>query len=413
MPITFYNSTPLDIRALITLGVNIKESDSPIGFFGTGFKFAVATLLRHNCGISILSEGVRWTFKSSPTLIRGKPFNIILLEGPDGPRELGFTTDLGKNWELWMAYRELYCNAKDEGGDVTTNPHFRMRLDEPLLRPFDPYASISDVVTIGPPRTQIIVSGSAFEAIHSNRKEFLFLETPDVETPWADVVFKPASAIFYRGIKVADASTFYTYNIKGQIALTEDRTAKYTYELEGSLWLALEDLPFDRILPAITSQDSFEGKMNCGYPSSDNFWLACEEAIRHNLSALNPNVHRYYLNHHRNRAAEKIEEFELTAIQRQAFEKALAFVKFLGFPADDYPILFARRLGEGVLGAARQGKIYIAEASFERGTKIVAGTLIEEFLHLRENVEDATRGFQDYLLNRIVTLGERLKGEAL
>lgn len=387
MPITFYNSTPLDIRALITLGVNVKEGDSPIGFFGTGFKFAVATLLRHNCGISILSEGVRWTFKSSPTLIRGKPFNIILLEGPDGHRELGFTTDLGKNWELWMAYRELYCNAKDEGGDVTALERFGST-------------------------TQITVSGSAFEAIHSNRKEFLFLETPDVETLWADVVFKPASAIFYRGIKVADASTLYTYNIKHPIVLTEDRTAKYSHEVEGIIGLILDELPIDRILKAITASDYLEGRMNYGISSFDNFWLACEEAIRHNLSALNPNVHRLYLIKHQEKQKD-IEEFELTNIQRQAFEKALAFVKFLGFPADDYPIHFARRLGEGVLGAARQGKIYITESSFERGTKIIAGTLIEEFLHLRENLEDNSRGFQDYLLNRIVTLGERLKGEAL
>jgi hypothetical protein len=38
---------------------------------------------------------------------------------------------------------------------------------------------------------------------------------------------------------------------------------------------------------------------------------------------------------------------------------------------------------------------------------------VEEFIHLREGLRDETRGLQDYLLNRLVGLGEKLLGAPL
>ena len=33
--------------------------------------------------------------------------------------QLPFTTELGKNWEVWQAYRELHSNTLDESGVIT------------------------------------------------------------------------------------------------------------------------------------------------------------------------------------------------------------------------------------------------------------------------------------------------------
>jgi hypothetical protein len=47
------------------------------------------------------------------------------------------------------------------------------------------------------------------------------------------------------------------------------------------------------------------------------------------------------------------------------------------------------------------------------GTKTVAGTLIEEFIHLKHGLGDECRDMQNFLLDRLVSLGEQMHGEPL
>ena len=68
-------------------------------------------------------------------------------------------------------------------------------------------------------------------------------------------------------------------------------------------------------------------------------------------------------------------------------------------------------MGEGILGKAEQGKIYLSPQAFDQGTKILAGTLWEEYLHLTALFEDGTRNFQNYLINKCMSLAELLQGE--
>jgi len=44
--ITFENDGEIDLRAISQFGINVKTGDSPIGFFGTGLKYALAVLMR-------------------------------------------------------------------------------------------------------------------------------------------------------------------------------------------------------------------------------------------------------------------------------------------------------------------------------------------------------------------------------
>ena len=39
----FSNTEPVDILALMTFGVSVKEKEDAIGFFGTGFKYVVGS----------------------------------------------------------------------------------------------------------------------------------------------------------------------------------------------------------------------------------------------------------------------------------------------------------------------------------------------------------------------------------
>src|SRR5690606_20364037 len=88
------------------------ETDNPIGMFGTGLKYAIAVLLRNGNCIEITNKDKTYSFSIHDIDFRGKSFQQILCNG----KKLPFTTEYGKNWELWQAYRELHSNTVDEEG---------------------------------------------------------------------------------------------------------------------------------------------------------------------------------------------------------------------------------------------------------------------------------------------------------
>lgn len=123
--IVFENAGEIDIDAITTFGVSVKVGENPIGFFGTGLKYAIAVLLRTDHKVSIWSGDRQLRFTTERREVRMKPFDFVLMREGDRLTPMGFTTELGKTWKPWMAYRELYCNARDEGGSVysVANPN--------------------------------------------------------------------------------------------------------------------------------------------------------------------------------------------------------------------------------------------------------------------------------------------------
>lgn len=227
--IVFKNSGVADIRALTTFGVNAKESGSnPIGIFGTGFKFAIAVLLRSEHSVIVMAGTTIYTFTARTDQIRGQDFQIVHMEysrpaaaeeraGLDGENhvvtggyDLAFTTALGRNWKMWQAYRELYCNSvTDEGGEVL---------------------EIGVMPVPEENTTYVIVSGAEFTQAHHDRDGFIIspYRKPRFVVPGVIEVYEGASVFaFYRGIRVGDlpeGGGRYTYNALSHMYLTEDRT---------------------------------------------------------------------------------------------------------------------------------------------------------------------------------------------
>jgi hypothetical protein len=103
----------------------------------------------------------------------------------------------------------------------------------------------------------------------------------------------------------------------------------------------------------------------------------------------------------------------LVGVEAEILAKAVTFCHGLGFPVDQYPIIVTDALGPHILGMAENERIYVSRLAFMQGTKRVAGTLIEEFIHLRYKYEDESRGMQEFLLDRLVHLGEQMHGETV
>ena len=95
--IVFRNTGLIDLTAVRTLGVSVKE-EGAIGYFGTGVKFAIATILRGGGSITLYRGKDEHRFGTVSQEVRGQSFEVVTFDGA----ELGFTTALGRYWKPWM-----------------------------------------------------------------------------------------------------------------------------------------------------------------------------------------------------------------------------------------------------------------------------------------------------------------------
>lgn len=391
--IIFENPGEIDVAAISTFGVSVKEGDSPIGFFGTGLKYALAILLREQHRVTIWSGLQRFDFGVEPTIIRGKPFDLVTMNG----ERLGFTTDVGKTWKMWMAYRELFCNARDENGEA--------------------YSGKNEIEPeVG--KTFVVVSGDEFSGIHGSRWQYFVEDEPDMKIDEMEIWTRPSLGLFYRGVRVAEFSrqAMFTYNDTRKLDLTEDRTVKDHYQIGYRIVRAILKSMDEKLLRrALTAtEDWFEHHLDYhgwSVPASPAFLKVVGQLVNSGVKDINKSAKQVW----RDANPEEFHPTELimTEVQRKTLSRALHFCGRIGFDVEGtYPIVVVQSLGTDILGQALDGKIYIAERAFHLGgTKQVASTLIEEFIHLMHGYEDCTHEMQNYLFEKMVSMGEELIGE--
>ena len=390
--IVFKNKGIIDIKAITTFGISSKEGSNPIGFFGTGLKYAIAILLREGCEITIFSGTERYDFTTETKTVRVNDFNFIQMNGVD----LAFTTELGKTWELWQAYRELYCNCMDENGTVSKESYYLSSED------------IEDNATI------IIVRGSNFEKVHDNKSDFILTSKPIWSSDELEIHSGESQNLFYKGISVytLNKPSKFTYNILEQVELTEDRTLKYFWTCLVKITDVITKCKEIDILDSILfpRQEDFENQFDFYRESLK----PCEEFLgystKHTLNrtpGLNLTL-RKYITQKFNLEETMYERLDLNKVQQMTLDKAIDFCIMLGYPVKDYKITVVKTLGNNILGQARKETIYLSERAFMMGTKMVAGTILEEYLHLKHHLVDETRDMQNYLFDLVISLGEQL-----
>jgi hypothetical protein len=238
MPRSVIFETPghIDIRSFTVMGMNSKpNSVSPFGYFGTGLKYAIAVLVRERQQVTLWIGNKKYSFYARDIDFRGKSFSQIRMKREHwytntlGSRlltkyeDLPFTTELGKNWKLWQAFRELESNTRDEGG-ITRSQHSE-------------FTHIPNNVP-SQPITQIVVTGDEFAKEWDERyKNFLDKDNLVLrdETDKIQIYNKPSHHVYYRGIRIHDwpenQESLLTYNIIDHLELSEDRMVKYEYQI--------------------------------------------------------------------------------------------------------------------------------------------------------------------------------------
>lgn len=403
--ILFQNPGTIDLDAALIMGVNAKVGTNPIGFFGSGLKYAIAVLLRTGHQVVICKGVEPFHFTAESFITRGQTFQRVCCNG----QSLGFTTDLGKKWEVWQAFRELHCNATDEGGTSD-------------------YLAVNDLesIVLLPGTTSVIVIGPMIEEAWHARGDFLYMTQPDITIDgMAQITKLPSKHIFYRGIRIKTVELPYpfTVNFTQHIDITEDRTLKYDYQLNEHLSVIGDhlaqigeiDMVKDLMQPK-SANHPVAGIYWGGYfndkPLSPE-WLDIFRGIaKTDMASLTPSARQAFGKRSEGEDL-PIQAFPLNDVQRQQLDRAMRFSKAIGFPADEYPIIFASRLGGGVLAMVKNGKIYLSLDIFEAGTKQLATALAEEFIHLRHGHMDESRNMQNFLFNRMLSMAEEHMGEAI
>ncbi len=246
MSIYFGNEGVIDLDTVRLMGVNVKVGGNPIGHFGTGLKYAIATLLRTNHIVQLKAGRIAYDFSIRTKIIRGKPFGVIFMND----EQLGFTEELGKDWEVWQAYRELHSNCLDEDGVISDKP---MSAD-----------------------TVIKVMGEPIEEVYHQRHTIFLTGQPTWVTDGLEVFRGSSKYMFYRGVRVLELpkSSRFTYNITVPMMLTEDRTLKSTYDMNYKLDTRIPTITDPEfchkiIDPGVDHYDTEREFQSCGSPSEE------------------------------------------------------------------------------------------------------------------------------------------------
>jgi len=382
MPVYFANKGLIDLDVIRVMGVSVKENASPIGYFGTGLKFAIATLLRTGHRIELTCGEDVYSFETRDTSIRGQDFKRCYMN----EEALPFTTELGRNWEVWQAYRELHSNTLDEDGEIS---------DKPLT---------GDTV--------FKVIGSAIQNEYHSRHKIFVTGVPLYSDSSIEIYSGESSSVYYRGVlagRLPKMSRF-TYNILETMELTEDRTFKSAWDVEYKIEKSVPRADNEEVVfGLIEGGDFYEAGMTytyCAEPSEK--FVAIAERLYSDTRS-NPSAKTIVERKRQSKA-----DFQLAVIsetQQQVLLDAFELSMVMGASLSPEDVEVVETLGLGVMAIYHKNKdkVFIAKSTLDMGITYVAATLYEEWAHKQLRMVDATRAFQDHLLQRIAALATELK----
>jgi hypothetical protein len=260
----------LDTRSFTTFGINAKpNAKSPIGMFGTGLKYSIAVLMRQALKVTVWIGDQPYEFFTEKSEFRGKDFLSVRMRRQRGitrrwhTEELPYTTELGRNWELWMALRELHANTLDEGGRS--------------------FSSESWIAMGNENTTRIVVEGDAYDHEFCSLDK-IFLPGERKTDNEAEILTGKSEYAYYRGMRVGklQRQSLFTYCVNSSLQLTEDRTLAATYMWDWYVRRAIMGSTDEKVLRRVleAGDDTYEG--NIAWDESERSYAspAFLEAVR-------------------------------------------------------------------------------------------------------------------------------------
>lgn len=421
------NKGELDISSLILLGASTKRGDSDkIGFFGSGNKYAIATLIKHDIKFWIYSGENLIDISTEDVHFRDMTFKKILIAG----KETSLTTDMGPQWQPWMAIREWVSNSMDEGGYNVVPEMDAISGREGYTRFFvERHPLIQEMIDNWDSYFCFDREDSLFELNGSN----VFPQTD----PDNNVVLyrKGIRCYFDKGTK-----SLYQYDVK-DFEINESRLVDSLFNAEYKVSRLLNRCDNLSVLRTILEKafvdSTWESKLPWRWGTGGPLNSAWRQAIDDRCIIVDT-VSGYYVDIQQSKPC-YIVSLEMAFAIRNAFSD----VKIYGLddsgnpvgykavtPTDkqsfilkesmkfceeckysvDYPVEIVEFEEPEVLGKAHQKTILLSSKIFDMGRKQVVLTLIEENEHLKTGYKDCSRAFQNHLFNLFLTEKEERFG---
>jgi hypothetical protein len=399
----FKNNGEVSPQEMNTFGMSIK-SEGAIGFFGTGFKYAVAISVRLNDPIQVYSGLTRYRFTKQTETVRGKTFDFINMESlsprydedddPFNSERMGFTTHVGAKWEPWMCIREVLCNCLDEGGTF----YYSDELPEPAA---DTTFVVMSGLFVDIPLEEYTLPG--------NRA--LIMSNKDI-----DIYNARSAYVYYKGIRVEDKAKpyRYTYNIKSQLTLGEDRLA-HPYYIGHAICTPIIQSEHEELIRYViqAGEETGEGKFQYSVHNLSIYGTEKTKSIVRQIHKRDGSLSSWA-----KEAAptlltdddhlELVKEADLTDDQTEAFAQAITMIAKY-FPISDYKLRVVS-MSEGYYGKAYINKKMILLNANQLGSENVDQikmTILEEYLHIRFEAADYGRAWQDGALRMMLELIEQ------
>ena len=220
----FENSGEVNKDIIKLIGLSTKRDDSTkIGQWGSGLKYAIATFVREGIEIKLFSGENEVKIGKKKKKIPGYgDVDVITFNSA----ETSMTTDMGFDWKIWYAIREVYSNMIDEGGKnitIDNSPNGK----KGTTRFFVEMGSLTDIDM----DKYFLASSSPIESVkYRNEKIDVY------DNPYGHFM------VYYKGIlcfEDEDYKSKYRYS-SDKIEINESRVAKYSFaasELIGKAFI--------------------------------------------------------------------------------------------------------------------------------------------------------------------------------
>ena len=422
------NDVEVEPNAFKLLGACTKRGDNTkIGYFGSGLKYAMATFIREGINLRIFAGEKEVVLGTVKEQFRGESFDIITVDG----EKTSLTTSMGVDWKPWQAVREVYCNALDE-----ENHEIKIGACEPIgeVEKTIFFIQINEELEI------ICTEWDKYFAI--NREHIAICEEGKILQTLGSKL-----NLYRKGIRCYDAKqpSLYDYDFK-KIAINESRIVNSWWDVHrhiAIIWskcatikmidelvnlykdpvVAKKHVEFDAYWETMgitfnnTWLEYFKDKLLIPFETAGMFDTfdkdprsvvvkstlisALEKAFPGEISCCLTRLKSFF------------DYIPMNPTPKISFllKECLQFLADVGLP-NPYPIIIGKFTNDLILGSIDETtkEIILDTRLFDKGKKEIVCTILEERAHIESRYGDQTRGFQDYLIEQIVTLLENQHG---
>lgn len=396
-----------ELGALTLLGASSKRNATDkIGFFGSGMKYAICTLLAAGNKFSIFFGTTPVSITTRSEVFRNEEFHRVVINNVD----TSLTTTAGPQWTEIDAFRELYSNALDEG--------------------------LIDIITVpapagGEPGTTTIyieITPTIASMRENIEHYFLNFNSPSVlfTNRVGSLLSSPAGRVFRRGIWAVDENIDSAYGWDfTDLTINESRKAS-TWQVEYQACKLLSLIPTTNVLLSILSK-THQFDLNVLHNSFSNSW-SCAAALREQFDFVSsrPDAIRP---EHRARALfvsstnmpiiERVLPSYQEWLQSKGLNQITPTQEFLTKLSNskkllsrlgvhtDVPVRFVAT-DANVYAFVKNSIIHFTDTAFSLTEREVCKTFLEELIHVNSDCADFSRPFQEALLEITMTALEKL-----